>query len=138
MPYKDRAKQNAFNLKVIRERRERWLAANGPCAQCGSLNELEVDHVDPATKVSHGVWSWSEPRRTAELAKCQVLCRVCHQKKTTSEAYRPRVHGTVAMYKRGKCRCPLCREANSRYNKNGRRGATLIFVRPSDLRRANA
>jgi hypothetical protein len=42
------------------------------------------------------------------------------------------------MYKRGQCRCPLCTEANRRYNQNGRRGATLIFVRPSDLRRANA
>jgi hypothetical protein len=43
---------------------------------------LELDHVDPALKVSHRVWSWARERREAELAKCQVLCHDCHVAKT--------------------------------------------------------
>jgi hypothetical protein len=124
-----------FNREWIARRRRDWIEAHGPC---GSRERLEVDHIDPALKKLEvrSIWSRRAEIRELELAKCQVLCRPCHEAKTTAEAYRPRVHGMVAMYKRGKCRCPLCVEANSRYNRNGRKGATLIFVRPSDLRRA--
>lgn len=66
----------------VKEARWDWLAKNGPCRQCGSSERLEVDHIDPSLKVSHAVWSWSKPRREAELAKCQVLCHDCHAKKT--------------------------------------------------------
>lgn len=129
-----------YQRKWIARRRRDWIAANGPCKKCGSSERLQVDHIVPANKGMEvaAIWSRCKAAREAELAKCQVLCFKCHTNKTNGEAYRPRVHGTVAMYKRGKCRCAQCREANSRYNKNGRLGATLIFVRPSDLRRANA
>ncbi len=52
---------------------------------CGSWDELEVDHVDPALKISHSIWSWSLERRLAELAKCVVRCRACHLKKSVME-----------------------------------------------------
>ena len=82
---RDRAKQRAAQLAFWHRRRRAWLAANGPCATCGSTERLEVDHKDPAPKVSHRIWSWSEVRRAAELAKCQVLCRKCHEAKTARE-----------------------------------------------------
>lgn len=72
----------------IRKKREDWLKANGPCRQCGSGERLEVDHIDPAQKVSHTVWSWKPERREEELKKCQVLCRVCHRKKTSEDLRR--------------------------------------------------
>ena len=53
-------------------RRAEWMAGKS-CVQCGSTQSLEVDHIDPTLKVTHSVWSWSIPRRTVELAKCQVL-----------------------------------------------------------------
>lgn len=65
-----------------KSRREAWLQANGPCKQCGMAGPLELDHVDPAKKVSHRVWSWTALRRDAELKKCQALCRPCHKVKT--------------------------------------------------------
>lgn len=69
----------------IRLRRIEWFSKNGPCSKCGSLDRLELDHVDPKDKIHHCIWSWSEERREAELSKCQVLCHNCHLEKSISE-----------------------------------------------------
>lgn len=61
--------------------RAAWLTENGPCKRCGSSYRLQVDHVNPATKIHHAVWTWREDRRLLELAKCQVLCGPCHWEK---------------------------------------------------------
>jgi len=93
------------------ERRFVWLNANGPCVKCGSDEDLEVDHIDPSLKIDHKVWSWSDVRRSAELAKCQVLCHKCHARKTA--ASRPqKQHGTHSMYTSG-CRCQPCRDGHA-------------------------
>lgn len=62
--------------------RRKWFKENGPCQQCGSDQNLELDHINPEEKVCHTVWSWTPMRRALELKKCQVLCRSCHRKKT--------------------------------------------------------
>jgi hypothetical protein len=75
--------------------RAEWIAANGPCRQCGSKERLEIDHKNPDDKVSHAVWSWRKEKREAELAKCQVLCYKCHKRKTAkqmSEKTRGRIY----------------------------------------------
>lgn len=97
------------------------------CIECGSTMELELDHIDPNEKVSHRIWSWSQARREVEIAKCQVLCKECHKRKTASQyeithgvkAYR---HGTSSMYKRHGCRCGLCKLWMRNY-KRARRAA---------------
>lgn len=79
-----------FQRAWVRRRRAAWIAANGPCAQCGSSDRLEVDHRDPTEKEipTSALWGMSprNPKRIAELAKCQVLCHGCHKQKTTREA----------------------------------------------------
>lgn len=124
MPYSDRNQQRTYVREWIAARRSAWFAANGPCVQCGSWLRLELDHVDPDRKVSHRIWSWSQERRDAELAKCQILCRVCHRAKTTSEWHAKWLDsghaltgtsgrcGTVTGYRRG-CRCVECCRAKS-------------------------
>lgn len=107
MPYKDKAKQSAYQVAWADRRRREWLIQNGPC-QCGSNDRLEVDHVEPTKKVSHRIWFWSDERRKMELKKCQVLCYDCHLKKTLMQ--RPKAdHGGSGMYNKG-CRCSLCTE----------------------------
>lgn len=125
MSYKDKAKQSAYQCAQIRQRKAEWLAANGPCRHCGSTENLEVDHIDPAQKVSHYVWSWRLERRQIELAKCQVLCRKCHRIKSNAELARPLVHGTAARYKHHKCRCAECREALKVQRETSRHSARL-------------
>lgn len=134
MSYKDPEAQRAYQLRVMRQRRRAWLKEHGPCVRCRGTKQLEVDHVDPSTKVSHNVWSWSEKRRAAELAKCQVLCKACHNVKSAQERKDAMQHGTEGMYRFQRCRCDACREwkrqksrkeatrrRNAAGNANGRR-----------------
>jgi 5-methylcytosine-specific restriction endonuclease McrA len=113
MPYKNKAVQRKYQLEWMKNRRDEWIAANGPCIDCGSWNDLEVDHVNPDTKVTHRVWNLTQSKRLAELAKCVVRCSKCHKKKTAVENRkrfsRPITHGTVTAYLKRKCKCDICR-----------------------------
>lgn len=88
MPYSDSEKQREYQREWIARRRAEWVKSNGPCADCGTWEDLEIDHVDASTKVTHRVWSWSRRRREEELAKCVVRCGPCHDIKTTTNGER--------------------------------------------------
>jgi 5-methylcytosine-specific restriction endonuclease McrA len=77
VPYRDPEAQRAYQREWCRRRRAEFLAGRS-CAQCGATEDLEFHHVDPETKLSHRIWSWSKARIRAELAKCVVLCDPCH------------------------------------------------------------
>lgn len=124
MPYKDPVAQRAYQAEWRAARRKAWLEANGPCIKCGSWLHLEVDHVDPTKKVSHNVWSWTAEKMAAELAKCQVLCSVCHKHKTRLQRV-VMVHGTRTMYEKHGCKCAPCRQAKSTHNKKVRQSRNL-------------
>jgi len=102
-----------YKRNWVAARRAEWMADKF-CLVCGTTQDLEVDHIDPAQKVSHRIWSWAIPRRNAELAKCQILCKAHHLEKTLAQRPKPE-HGTVSRYssKVHKCRCDLCRRANA-------------------------
>lgn len=132
MGYRDPEKQRAYMRRWLRKRRATWIKANGPCRRCGSSQRLEVDHVDPAIKVAHNVWGWSEKRRAAELKKCQVLCYYCHLQKTHKQRFGSGAkHGTHARYtsKRFRCRCSRCKAAHRLANARWRKltGRTQAF-----------
>ncbi len=126
MPYKDKIKQLEYQRKWMAKRRQDWLDSNGPC-KCGSWDNLEVDHIDPNLKIDHKVWSWTEEKRNAELAKCQVLCYICHLAKTIESRRVVPEHGTLARYKSdyAQCRCIECKKANAEYE-HSRRGYSII------------
>lgn len=121
MPYKNKDEQRRWQREWRQKRRQEWLIQNGPCIKCGSDQYLEVDHINSNTKVSHNVWSWSEERRNEELAKCQVLCKECHKKKSISELWKPITHGTDSAYTKRKCRCDICKTAHSNKRKLDRK-----------------
>jgi hypothetical protein len=95
MPYADPAVQSAYQNEWMKRRRREWLQQNGPCLDCGTWEDLTVDHVDASRKVSHRVWSWTKARRDAELAKCVARCWPCHLAKTavSGERCRGEQHG---------------------------------------------
>lgn len=113
MPYKDPEQKREYAARWAKETRERrrtdWFSENGPCS-CGSWADLELDHIDPATKVAHEIWTWGDVRREAELAKCQVLCHDCHSAKSSGEGPKGERNGTAVLNRvqvqeiRGRCR----------------------------------
>lgn len=114
-----------YQREWIAKRRQDWIDENGPCAKCGSAEDLEVDHVDPSSKMFNpaAIWSLSRrnPVRVAELAKCQVLCYSCHLTKTGEYSgwNREASHGTSTRYSRG-CRCQECRNEVTRQKREWR------------------
>lgn len=115
MPYTGDQKR-IYAREWKKARRDAWIAEHGPCIRCGTWLHLEVDHIDPKTKEANisQIWSWSEARREAELAKCQVLCEPCHTLKTILDAEKVpgRSHGVSSTYSNG-CRCRACTKAHS-------------------------
>ena len=91
------------------------------CARCGSMKNLEFDHIVPSTKLYtiSEMLSKSFPEESLheELRKCQILCEDCHLKKTREEDGFKARHGTGGMYRHHGCRCEACKEANSSYYK---------------------
>ena len=86
------------------------------CRQCGATDNLEVDHVDPTTKLFSltGKHLTRTPHSVlTELVKCQLLCHTCHWVKTRSQLPKKVLrHGTTNAYTNYKCRCELCTKAN--------------------------
>lgn len=78
VPRPDPEAQRKYQREWLAKRRAEWFAANGPCVDCGSWDDLELDHFDSATKIHHVVWSWATERRLTELAKCVARCHPCH------------------------------------------------------------
>jgi hypothetical protein len=127
VPYKDPVRQRQYQTEWCRRRRRAWLAEHGPCVDCGTWDDLEVDHVDPSIKVSHRVWSWARARRDAELAKCVARCFPCHGKKTNAEGraqrYCLRNHDTWATGRDATRRCLRCRAEYEYPRTNARKRA---------------
>lgn len=99
MPYADpkvrRERSRAYQAKIYRERRDTWLAENGPCKRCGRPEDLHIHHIDPSQKTTHRVFLLSEERRRKELAKCEVLCSGCHHLKH----HRPEIYAQPCDYR---------------------------------------
>ena len=76
-----------YQRKWLQARRDDWFADKS-CVDCGSTENLELDHVDPFLKISHKIWSWSKQRRTKELLKCVPRCSACHKLKTSTHRLR--------------------------------------------------
>ena len=76
-----------MRMRYARLRLETIKAMGGKCVQCGSVDDLQIDHKDPATKefpVSK-FWSLSRQKLQKELNKCQLLCEKCHAEKTRKD-----------------------------------------------------
>lgn len=102
---------NAYMAEYMRQRYHSLRAEGiallgGRCVRCGSTDDLQFDHIDPATKTLDIGRRWSSrPKFLAELAKCQLLCGEHHRAKTSAE--QSVEHGGGLTGKRN-CRCALC------------------------------
>lgn len=112
---------NAYMATYMRRRyhQRRALAISllgGSCANCGTTDRLEIDHIDRTAKKLDlaGLWSVAELRYMGELAKCQLLCHDCHKAKSSAE--RSVEHGGGVSGKRN-CPCEPCRTRKREYQR---------------------
>ena len=132
MPLYGEAKRK-YQREWMASRRLDWIESKGGrCALCGSADRLEVDHIDPSTKLMQPreIWSRAERIRDAELAKCQVLCGICHLDKTLAEgslAVRAVQHGGGSTGKRG-CQCEPCKTKRNSYDRQRRASKKMRAV----------
>ena len=105
---------------AARHKRQRAKAIDflgGVCVDCGSTDQLEFDHVDPAAKEftisSKFTRGWA--RLVDELAKCELRCAPCHRKR--SAAQKSVEHGGGVTGKKN-CRCQLCGPLKQKYMKD--------------------
>ena len=116
LSYANKKMQRAHQRAWMRKRRLGYIMKlGGKCRLCASKKGLQFDHINPKTKTCAigGIWSRTAKVIEAELAKCQLLCALCHKKKTAEE--RITDHGTRGRYGRG-CRCDVCRTWLSKAN----------------------
>jgi len=82
---------NAY-LRARYYRLKKWAfnILGNACAICGSIDQLQIDHKDPVTKdfnVTENLRCRTKADLLLEMAKCQLLCRKCHAKKTKNEGH---------------------------------------------------
>jgi hypothetical protein len=117
-----RVKENDVK-RGIALRRNRKLAymADKKCVTCETNKRLHLHHVDPKSKTiqkTSDIWGWTEKRRLAEIAKCEIRCTSCHAKihnQMQREASLKK-HGQLRAWRLG-CRCGLCRGVRSLYDR---------------------
>jgi hypothetical protein len=104
----------AKNKERKRQRRAQLIEMlGGRCVRCGTTDDLEFDHIDPATKrfvvCSNLARPWND--LVEEALRCQLLCRSCHRAKGAEDRPGP-PHG-IYRYSDLGCRCEVCRATNA-------------------------
>lgn len=130
--------------KEFRIRRRTMIRSHlgGSCVVCGSTENLEVDHIDPSTKLFNIANSlhkkWEEIVK--ELEKCQLLCKPHHIEKTNSELLGrvPVNKGVITHGKQYpaytlKCSCDDCKEYKRLRNQQRRSSTPSNNIHKGDL-----
>ena len=82
----NREKLNA-SVRVLKDKKKATLLEHlgGKCVGCGATENLQFDHID-RTKKSFTIgkyMGYTLEKLIEEADKCQLLCKECHQYKTT-------------------------------------------------------
>lgn len=107
-----------------RARREKLIKmSGGKCCKCSSVENLEFDHrirKDKKFRLSGKDLDRAWTKIIEEHKKCDLLCSVCHIKKSIEHNdyggghnSLKDIHGTEANYRAHGCRCEPCKDAAS-------------------------
>ena len=127
----NREQYNAYMKEYMLERynkfKTKWTELlGGKCVQCNSTEDLQFDYIDPSTKKYTIAAGWSYKDIEEEIKKCQLLCVLCHRKKTLIDLNQNDakiIHGTLSAYKY--CKCDLCKKAKSDWQREYSKGYRL-------------
>lgn len=107
-----------------KNRRNKLISLLGNKCFCGSVEELEFDHINRKTKsfdISGSNLDKPWDILLSEIKKCQLLCKGHHLEKTGGEIMAE--HGTTSRFNHRKfpCKCEKCREANNKWRRENYR-----------------
>lgn len=85
MGYTGEQKRNYQREWLAQRRRRAIQFLGGACVQCGSQDDLEIDHREAHGTIGGKLWSRAWWRIEDELEKCQLLCHDCHVAKSATE-----------------------------------------------------
>lgn len=114
---RNREQYNAYMRDYILKRYHRRMTEartflGGKCVECGSSNNLQLDHIDRKTKEGTvaNIWSYSKEKFWKEVKKCQLLCQPCHivKGRKFGDVMPATTHGKSTMYDYHRCRCDIC------------------------------
>lgn len=105
-----------FRVYQNQRRQEAIVKLGGECVDCGSVDKLEFDHVDPSTKefVMADMWTRKQSLIDSELVKCVLRCDLCHINKTNNVDGLSIEHGGGLSGKKN-CPCEPCKDRKSEY-----------------------
>lgn len=110
---------NEYMKKYMKQRyhlkRKEFISLLGnECVQCGSTENLEIDHISPEHKSFDigNIWSYSKEKVLKELSKCQILCKSCHKEKSDNLKSVEHGGGLSGKYN---CKCSLCKKKKAEY-----------------------
>lgn len=95
----------------------------GKCVSCGTVENLEFDHIDPSTKsfsIGSKIRCYAKVKILEEVKKCQLLCKSCHREKNKVDNGEAQ-HGSLTMYTHYKCRCKPCKKSYRAWANNYKR-----------------
>ncbi len=121
MTDKDRDKYNAYMREYMlvryhKRRQEAIILLGGVCVDCGSVEDLQFDHIiakDKTIDISK-VWSCSSKRFNEEVSKCVLRCDSCHKIKSRKFDWKIVDHGG-GMSGKNRCQCAPCRKQKTEY-----------------------
>ena len=120
----------SYMKRRYRRRREEAVnALGGKCVACGSLEDLQFDHIDAGSKeFSVGSRLASAPSSVLalEMKKCQLLCMPCHIDKTEICGD---VDQTGSANSQSKLTENDVREARERWSRGSRTDGTAALAR---------
>lgn len=102
----------------------------GRCANCGSTENLDIDHVDrkKKTMATTRMTMVRMVKFIKELSLCQLLCKSCHIRKTIEERGNKvavGTHGTLSALRWCKPPCQACRDAKNKWNREWKKKKKL-------------
>lgn len=100
--------------RYYRRHQEAVTYLGGSCIDCGSVELLEFDHVDPDTKQFNvsAIMLHGDAKLYAELAKCVLRCTNCHRQRSAGQ--QSVEHGGGLSGKRN-CKCVPCKARKAEY-----------------------
>lgn len=116
--------RNYMKNRYHQKRNELIKLLGGKCVNCGTTDNLEIDHIDSSKKTFRAadIHSIADDVVKKELDNFQLLCATCHESKTNEKWDRSipnSNHGTYWKYVREGCRCSECKKAfRARKKKN--------------------